>query len=86
MRYFLALVILLFAITSFSQSGSVSGTVINEGTKKAVPFCNIILFNANDSLLLGTISNEKGTFTFKKIKYGTYYLSVQSLTHEIYKT
>ena len=86
MRYFLALVILLFAIASFSQSGSVSGKVINEETKKAVPFCNIILFNANDSLLQGTISDEKGKFTLRKIEFGNYYLSVQSLTHEVYKT
>ena len=86
MRYFLALIILLCNIASFSQSGSISGKVINEVTKKAVPFCNVILFNENDSILQGTISDEKGIFSLRKIKFGTYYLSVQSITHEVYQT
>ncbi len=86
MRYFLALVIMLSTITLHSQPGKIYGYVGDEGTKDAVPFCNVILFDSNDSLLLGTISNEKGRFAFDEIKFGKYYLSIQSLTHKIYKT
>ncbi|MAW65515.1 MAG: hypothetical protein CMD18_04900 [Flavobacteriales bacterium] len=86
MRYFIALAIQLLAIISFSQSGIVSGEIIDESTRKAVPFCNIVLFNSNDSIVLGTIGSENGKFKIERIKQGDYYLSVQSLTHEIYKT
>ena len=86
MRYFLALVIMLSTITVFSQSGKIYGYINDEDTKDAVPFCNVILFDINDSIILGTISNEKGLFTFNETKYGSYYLSIQSLTHEIYQT
>jgi hypothetical protein len=86
MRYFIALGIQLWSVISFSQSGIVSGEIIDESTRKAVSFCNIILFNSNDSIVLGTISSENGKFTLEKVKQGNYYLSVQSLTHKIYKT
>jgi hypothetical protein len=86
MRYFLALVIMLSTITLLSQSGKINGYIYEESSSKAIPFCNVVLLNSNDSILLGTISDEKGLFAFNEIKYGTYYLSIQSLTHEIYKT
>ncbi len=86
MRYFIAFAIQLWSIISFSQSGIVSGEIIDESTRKAVSFCNIVLFNSNDSIVLGTISSENGKFTLEKVKQGNYYLSVQSLTHKIYKT
>lgn len=86
MRYFLALVIMLSTITVFSQPGKIYGYIYEEGISKAIPFCNVVLLNSNDSILMGTISNEKGLFEFDGIKYGTYYLSIQSLTHEIFKT
>ncbi len=86
MRYFLALVIMLCTITLFSQSGKINGYICDKSSSKAIPFCNVVLLNSNDSIFRGTISNEKGVFAFDEIKYGTYYLSIQSLTHEIYKT
>ena len=86
MRHFLALVIMFSTITLFSQSGKIKGYIYEEASSKAIPFCNVVLLNSNDSIILGTISDVKGLFAFSDITYGTYYLSIQSLTHEIYQT
>ena len=86
MRFFATAVIMFFTITILSQSGKVYGYIIDEDTKNIVPFCNVVLFNSNDSIILGDISNQNGKFTFEKVNYGNYYISVQSLTHEIFRT
>ena len=87
MRYFIALVIMVIGnISAYSQTGKISGYINEEGTNKDAPFCNVVLFDFNDSIIEGTISNEKGIFRFENLSFGTYYLSFQSLTHEIFVT
>ena len=86
MRFFLTLVIVLVVFSGFAQSGMISGNLVDKNSQKAIPFCTIILNNSLDSAVNGAFSNEEGKFNLNEIKFGKYYLSIQSLTHETYKT
>jgi len=60
------------------KTGSISGRVFNETTRKPVEYSNVILFNQNDSVQIsGAATGKDGGFLFKEIKPGEYYLSVQ---------
>ena len=86
MRPLFTLVCLLVVFSGFSQLGVISGSLIDKDSQEPIPFCNIILNNSLDSAVNGTFSDEKGQFKLNEIKSGEYYLSIQSLTHETFKT
>lgn len=86
MRSLIALALLLVHLTSISQTGVITGVINDAPTKTVVPFCNVILFDVTDSIIDGTITTEQGTFELAGVKYGTYYLSVQSLVHMEFRT
>jgi len=78
---------LLFSIITFLNFNSIaqtqvtlSGTVIEKATKSPLPFANVIIKTAKDSLIVtGTATNEEGLFTIENLKSGNYYLEVSSI-------
>jgi outer membrane receptor protein involved in Fe transport len=86
------LLIFIIAFTNivFSQqrkesvnSGSITGKVLDETTKKPVEFSNIILFTVtNNAQVTGAVTNNAGKFNLKGIKTGTYYLYAQFVGYE----
>lgn len=74
----------IFILTFFTQnikaqvnSVNLSGTLIDQITKKSMPFVNVVLKNAKDSSFVGgTISNEVGIFTFENIKPANYFIAI----------
>lgn len=71
----------------FSQqqnvNGKITGTIYDSETQKPVPYTNIILFNAKDSLQInGTSSDLMGKFIINEVKLGIYYLSIQFVGYE----
>ena len=86
MRSLLVLASVLINLISFSQTGKITGVINDESSSTVIPFCNVILFDDSDSIINGTITTEQGVFEFKGVKYGTYFLSVQSLVHKDFNT
>ena len=71
---------------AFWNPSRVSGELIDRNTKQPIPYSNVVLFNLNDSIINGTITNDLGKFKIINIPWGKYYLSFQSLTHQNLKT
>ncbi len=63
----LLLLVILFACQSVlaQQVMEISGRVVAQGSEEALPFANIAAYAPNDSLTVGTLSDEKGRFTLK---------------------
>ena len=68
-----------FFIWGNAQTGkiTVSGLIHDAGTKLALPYVNVMLYNDKDSMfIVGTITDEKGYFSLTGLKNNTgYYLS-----------
>lgn len=76
-RIMLSLIVIVASLQSFSQTGRISGQVINSDTKETIPYANVTLYNSSDfSLISGLVSNEDGDFDLKKVAYGNYSLLV----------
>jgi outer membrane receptor protein involved in Fe transport len=59
------------------NSGTISGTIVDEDTKTPLGYVNVVLKSVQDSTIVnGTLSNEKGKFTIVGVKPGKYYLSL----------
>ncbi|APG64077.1 hypothetical protein LPB136_01255 [Tenacibaculum todarodis] len=79
----LPLILLFFStLNLFSQEASVSGNVIDYDTKKALPYVNIICKNVQDSIINGTISNEKGQFLVDKLPLGKTKIEIQFIGYK----
>ncbi len=56
-----------------SESGSITGIVVNDSSSTPVSFASVALMNANDSsLLTGVITDDNGRFKFSDLPYGKY--------------
>lgn len=82
-KYKIAIIIISFILLSISKSFgqnkaiNVSGTIKDKTTKTVLPFVNVILKTAKDTVFVtGTVSNEEGRFTLSNIKPNDYFLEV----------
>ncbi|MBX2819535.1 MAG: TonB-dependent receptor family protein [Rhodothermaceae bacterium] len=58
-------------------SGTVSGTVVDEATKDAIPSATVALWASRDSsLVTGTITQPDGTFMLSNVRPGKYYIQL----------
>ncbi|MEE1097565.1 MAG: carboxypeptidase-like regulatory domain-containing protein, partial [Bacteroidales bacterium] len=74
-RQILILMVLFF--TSLGLNAQIRGEIKDSQTKEVAMFTNVTLLNPSDSsLVAGATANEKGKFTIRKIKDGTYILKV----------
>src|ERR1700735_3332573 len=65
-----------------TQTGKISGTVIDEN-KKPVESATISVLKAADSALVKSIVSDKdGKFVINDVNYGKYIVSVSSVDHE----
>jgi outer membrane receptor protein involved in Fe transport len=91
MREWIVIVILLLcSITSYAQPdrtirnkiGSISGFVIDLKTKEALPYVNVVIKDANNKILTGGITDEKGKFSIKKIAEGKNKVEIQFMGYK----
>ena len=67
----LYLAFVLYSALSFSQTGTLQGTIIDAMTNEPIPFANVVLTkNGNQSA--GTTTDFDGKYTIKPIDPGTY--------------
>src|SRR5512133_1508892 len=70
----------LIALSAFSEnpgteseSGSITGVVVNDSSSAPVSYASVALMNASDSsLLTGIITDNDGRFQFSNLPYGKY--------------
>lgn len=82
-KYKIAIAIISFIILSISKlygqnkAISISGIIKDKNVKKVLPYVNVILKTAKDTVFVtGTVSNEEGRFTLSNIKPNDYFLEV----------
>ncbi|GAB3740728.1 outer membrane beta-barrel family protein [Hymenobacter agri] len=82
-----AAVITLSLGTASAQTagrGSVSGHLVEAGTKTPVPFSDVLLLRAADSTFVAVAqTTEQGGFKALNLPYGTYLLRVQDLNYKV---
>lgn len=89
MKYFSALFIsmIFFFSPIHSQNneirGSISGFILDPNGQP-IEYATISLFNLQNELVVGTISDSKGTFNLEKIAVGSYQLSIDFLGYSTF--
>src|SRR5437868_2914426 len=70
-----SLVFLFIFISTFSFSQNFIKGNVTDSIQGPVPFCAMVLVNANDSSTIkGNISDSVGYFIFEKVKAGNYFI------------
>ena len=85
MRYYLFTLLLTITLFdfSYSQTGSVTGKVVDSVKKEPIEFANVIIYSVPDSAQVnGTVTNSGGTFELTKIGAGKYYIDIQFVGYE----
>ena len=73
--------ILLFVLNSNAQNnnnGIIKGEIIDQNTKQALPFVNIVVAGTN----IGSVSDTSGLFVLKDIQAGIYQLKVSFVGYQ----
>ena len=91
MKHYLMLAVLLFSLFTAAQpnansdikNGSISGRVIDEKLKEPLPYVNIVIKDANEKVITGSITDADGNFKIEKIPEGTVKVDI---TYIGYKT
>ncbi|MDR6562779.1 MULTISPECIES: TonB-dependent receptor domain-containing protein [unclassified Arcicella] len=75
--------LLIIAISIATTSyGQITGKIINK-TNEAIPFVNVVLYQASDTLILkGTYTDEKGVFSLPLVKEGVFLIGVSSVGYQ----
>jgi outer membrane cobalamin receptor len=78
------LLLIFTSLLSFAQNGqqrmggTITGKVIEAGTKQPIEYANIIIFRTGDSTqVTGTISDAEGMFNLSPVPPGSYYVNIQ---------
>lgn len=73
------IVILLSTVEASAQSGKITGTVIDNQSKAAIPFATVAVDQNNS---LGTFSDSEGRFEITKIENGSYSISISFIGYK----
>ncbi len=83
MKYFLFFISLTMALNSYAVNGRVEGRIIDALHSDPMEYASVALYRVSDkSLVAGSITNEKGNFSFEKISPDSYLIKVQFLGYE----
>ena len=70
-RILLFSVFILFCTNTFSQTGTLQGTILDALSNEPIPFANVVL-TKNGNQIGGTTTDFDGKYTIKPIDPGTY--------------
>lgn len=92
MKYFKLVFVFLICIFIFfnaqSQTGSITGKVVELTTLEPMQFATVALYGENDTTtaIQGTTTDIDGIFTFEQIKQGMYFIRVSFIGFKTKKT
>lgn len=75
-------ILFCFTLNIFAQEVKIQGSLLDSISKEPIPYSNLLLLNSNDSLIDGSISNEKGKFYLKANLKKGYYLKARSIGYQ----
>ena len=82
MKSVATLLTLLFSFSGMAQTQvEVSGQVKDQDTKENLPYCKVVAIDANDSIVSGGITDDKGYFKLP-VKQGQYMLVISFIGYE----
>jgi outer membrane receptor protein involved in Fe transport len=82
-RFVLVAVSLLPHLGAAQNQGQVSGTLLDQRTRRPVPFANVLLLRLPDSVLVGNVQTaENGAFTLAGFTPNTYLLRMEALGYQ----
>jgi len=81
-RYHVIIFSVIFLIGS-AKAQNIAGKIVNQ-KGNPVDFATISLKNADSTLLTGTLSDEEGSFEFRKLNEGSYLLMVSAIGYKYY--
>ena len=73
----LTITIILFGVLAFGQLGTIKGTIQTDNLP--LEYATVSIFDLEDQLITGSISDEKGRYAMEDIPYGTYILKAEFL-------
>lgn len=66
-----------FPMGNVQVSGKITGTIIDEQSRKPIEYGNIVLYRFRDSsMVIGTISNNQGKFVLDNVGVGRYFIKI----------
>ncbi len=81
-KFFLFISIFFTGLVGYSQTGRISGNIIDGGDQKIIDAANISLLRAKDSGLVKlTLTDKEGHFAFENLKNGNYIVMASSIGH-----
>jgi len=64
---------------------TISGKIVNQETAEPMPYVNVVLKSAKDSVfVIGTVSNEEGFFTLSNVSSGDYFIQISFVGFQKY--
>lgn len=82
-KLFLALLLCHFLTIKAQTTGSISGKVVDNSTKKAFPYANVSIKKDN-KIITGGITSESGNFNIKDIPFDSYIVEIQFIGYKNY--
>ena len=81
-RYFLLFAFFVLSFNGIAQN-TLTGKIVDETTKQGIPFVNVGLFRATDSVFVcGTASDDKGAFSLQGAPNGEMNLRISAIGYE----
>ncbi|WP_461637061.1 TonB-dependent receptor [Labilibaculum euxinus] len=88
----LIIILMICSISSYAQAdmgveiknGSLTGIIIDVKTKLPLPYVNVVIRDANNKIITGGITDDKGTFVIKKITEGKNTIEIQYMGYKSY--
>ncbi len=74
-------ILLLTSITTYSQTGTVKGKVVDKITKETLPYVNVVIQTGN-TIVTGGITDGNGAFVIKSIPYRNYAITIQYIGYK----
>lgn len=66
-----------FPMGNVQGSGKITGTIVDELSRRPIEYGNVALYRFRDSsLVTGTISNNQGKFVLENVSFGRYYIKI----------
>ena len=89
MKFIITIFYLLFLAQDWLSAQNVqvtiSGKIVNQETAEPMPYVNVVLKSAKDSVfVIGTVSNEEGFFTLSNVSSGDYFIQISFVGFQKY--
>lgn len=78
-KHFFLLCIACFlglGVNSYAQKADIRGRVLDKATHEPIAYANILVLTERDSLVKGTITDEKGVFRITRVTPGNYSIKI----------